>query len=229
MKTPLLIGGGALLLLLLMGNCDQNKKADNKPATTQSANQPKPSANDVSSQPNPTTTTPATNVKEESKVTQTEVKPATETSTQTKTDVSNTKVAENVPQLSDLGQSLASTKPSDENTSQKSDPKQLNVNESLIEDRIAYAQAENERQAYSSALQSLRALVNETNNQSAKAKYFLARQYQMMHQNGLKSDSKESFQSLSALHASEAAKLGGKYLEKYPSNQSYASKASSLR
>tara|TARA_Y100000589_G_scaffold170651_1_gene162103 strand:+ start:1932 stop:2438 length:507 start_codon:yes stop_codon:yes gene_type:complete len=97
--------------------------------------------------------------------------------------------------------------------------------ESRVNDRIQFAVMENDRQAYFSALASLRAAVNETNFKSAKARYFLARQYQMMNSNGLKSDSKQSFYSSMRTHFQQAAKLGDTNLHDLPSNKVYAQKS----
>ncbi len=101
----------------------------------------------------------------------------------------------------------------------------LMLQESVINDRIAYAVSENSRGEHFSALESLRAAVNESNFKSAKARYFLARQYQMMSQNGLKSDQAQSFQSSMQSHFKEAVKLRNQNLEIYPSNNTYADKS----
>lgn len=100
------------------------------------------------------------------------------------------------------------------------------VSESRINDRIQFAVTENDRQAHHSALESLRAAVNETAFQSAKASYFLARQYQMMHENGYQSDSSQSFEASMRFHLNKASKLGNSKL--YLSNAIYAQKAKNI-
>ena len=101
----------------------------------------------------------------------------------------------------------------------------LMLQESVIDDRISYAVTENNRGAHYSALESLRAAVHESNFKSAKARYFLARQYQMMSDNGLKSDQGQSFKSSMQTHLREAIKLGNQNLDIYPSNKTYADKS----
>ena len=101
----------------------------------------------------------------------------------------------------------------------------LMLQESVINDRISYAVTENNRGEHYSALESLRAAVHESNFKSAKARYFLARQYQMMSDNGLKSDQGQSFKSSMQTHLREAVKLGNQNLDIYPSNKTYADKS----
>ena len=100
------------------------------------------------------------------------------------------------------------------------------ISESRINDRIQFAVMENDRRAHHSALQSLRAAVNETAFKSAKASYFLARQYQMMHENGYQSDSNQSFEASMRFHLNKASKLGNSKL--YSSNAIYAQKAMTI-
>ncbi len=100
--------------------------------------------------------------------------------------------------------------------------------ESRVNDRIQYAVSENNRQAYFSALASLRSAVNETDFKSAKARYFLARQYQMMDSHGLQSDSNQSFESSMRTHFKHASKLGNTNLNSFPSNVVYAQKSYSM-
>ena len=100
--------------------------------------------------------------------------------------------------------------------------------ESRVNDRIDYAVSENHRQAYFSALASLRSAVNETGFKSAKARYFLARQYQMMDSHGLQSDSNQSFESSMRIHFKEGSKLANTSLLSFPSNEIYAYKSKSM-
>ena len=125
--------------------------------------------------------------------------------------------SEQMPSLASL-----SNKP-DLTTAGRKQP--LMLQESVIDDRISYAVTENNRGAHYSALESLRAAVHESNFKSAKARYFLARQYQMMSDNGLKSDQGQSFKSSMQTHLREAIKLGNQNLDIYPSNKTYADKS----
>lgn len=102
------------------------------------------------------------------------------------------------------------------------------VTESRVDDRIQYAVMENDRREHFSALQSLRAAVNETGFKSAKASYFLARQYQMMEENGIQSDSNQSFRTSMRFHLLKASKLKNSHLNQYPSNAIYAVKSTQI-
>ena len=104
-------------------------------------------------------------------------------------------------------------------------PKAENSLESRVNDRIQYAVMENNRGAHFSALQSLRAAVNETKFKSAKARYFLARQYQMMDANGLQSRNGQSFAEGMKVQLEQSSKLGDTNLDSFPSNAIYAKKS----
>ena len=104
-------------------------------------------------------------------------------------------------------------------------PKAENSLESRVNDRIQYAVMENNRGAHFSALESLRTAVNETRFTSAKARYFLARQYQMMDANGLHSNNGQSFEQAMRIHFKQSSNLGNTNLENFPSNSVYAKKS----
>ena len=97
--------------------------------------------------------------------------------------------------------------------------------ESRVNDRIQYAVMENNRGAHFSALESLKAAVYETDYKSAKARYFLARQYQMMDAHGLESKGSQSFEEGMKVHFKQATTLEDTSLINFPSNSVYAKKS----
>lgn len=220
MKLPLMIGGGVLLTLLLMNGCKNNKQNTSKTSNNASA---QAQANTSTKEPE-TETIAAKSESTKSTVEKSKSEPnnlVTQSNQRDTNQNSSTEKSkgEEVPTLADL----ESTDPQKDN----SKPNTVS-SEGQIDRGIADATNANDRSDYEGALEDLRALVNQTNFKSAKARYFLARQYQMMDQNGLKSNTNQSYAEASKLHANAAAKLGNTYLEEYPSNKIYAEKSKNL-
>ena len=223
MKLPLMIGGGVLLTLLLMNGCNKNKQNTSsttehsathaKPETQQK--KPNTESDSMANVTMPTSSAPDAN--------KTSMSTQISTSSRNNSDQTISKAIldnEDVPFITNMASTEIKPNFSDNRT--------LASAEAQVDKGITSASNANDRADYEGALEDLRTLVNQTNFKSAKARYFLARQYQMMDQNGLNSDTSQSYAEASRLHANAAAKLGTTNLDQYPSNRIYAEKSKNL-
>lgn len=223
MKLPLMIGGGVLLTLLLMNGCNKNKQ--NTSSTTEhSATQVKPDTQqekpDTESDSIAKITTSTSSVPDATKTSMSTQITASSQNNSDQTISKSTFDGEEIPFITNIASTEIKPDFSDNQT--------LASAEAQIDKGITSASNANDRADYEGALEDLLTLVNQTNFKSAKARYFLARQYQMMDQNGFKSDTSQSYAEASRLHANAAAKLGSTNLDQYPSNKIYAEKSKNL-